>query len=471
MFSVKKIAFQLLKYKHELKYRKAIVKQYPAHADVPLDILMKYNSNRQTGYQPHICNAPYTSIYFGIDGSALACCKNRSYTLGHISRNTIQEIWNGARLKQLRESLNRYDFSSGCSGCLDGICAGKYANVMAASYDDFHTDKTPEYPLRMDFELSSTCNLACIMCDGNLSSTYRKHFQHLPPKPEHYGADFLNQLSTFIPHLKKANFLGGEPFLIGIYYEIWELLLSQNPDCLMHVQTNGHILNNKVKRILEKGRFSIGMSLESLNKEQFQQIRLFSNYDKFLENFRYFKAYCSAKSTYFNLAISPLRSTVRELPDFVHFANEEQVHIYFNTVTEPHDLALWSLPSAELHTIIRALDKVELPQHNSTASSNAAQYHSFINQLKQWATDAEQLEESMALHQHKPIEELKSGIADRLMKHTGKYTAHSVYEVTINDIEDFMSRLRNTASDFRKKLLFLSVIDHERLVYEFLRNR
>ena len=52
-----------------------------------------------------------------------------------------------------------------------------------------------------------------------------------------YDAAFVKQLEEFIPHLEEVKFYGGEPFLIEIYYEIWEKIMELNPKVRISVQT------------------------------------------------------------------------------------------------------------------------------------------------------------------------------------------------------------------------------------------
>lgn len=389
---------KILKLRNKFQYRSTVLNNIK---ELETDFAAKvvtYNENRQFGYQPNICNAPYSSLYFGIDGYAYACCKNRLFDLGHIKEKTIREIWEGTQIHILRDKLANYEFGLGCKDCKEGICASKYANVMAAAYDTPFLPTT-EYPERMDFELSATCNLACTMCDGNLSSTYRKHFHHLSPKKDRYDSDFVAQLDEYIPHLKKVNFLGGEPFLIAIYYEIWEKLIQYNPKCSINIQTNGHVLNNKVKTLLSKGKFSIGISLESIQKSRFESIRLYGNFDRFLENLTYFKAYCYTQKTHFTLAITPLRETIDELEDFVHFANTNKAYIYFNTITEPHNKAIWTLPAKDIKNILDTFQNTKLPTSNHIEQANAHQFYSYYNQIKEWYNDAIMIENSIKLNQ------------------------------------------------------------------------
>src|SRR5690606_6216470 len=110
------------------------------------------------------------------------------------------------------------NFNHRCSVCKTNVENGNHVSVLSKLYD--YNYEVQEYPAVMEFELSNKCNLECVMCKGELSSTIRKQRDKLPPLNTPYDSTFVEQLKEFIPHLKEAKFLGGEPFLIDIYYEI-----------------------------------------------------------------------------------------------------------------------------------------------------------------------------------------------------------------------------------------------------------
>jgi len=139
----------------------------------------------------------------------------------------------------------------------------------------FFRKSEPEvYPIRLEFELSNKCNLECAMCSGVFSSSIRANREGKPPLPQMYDSNFVEQLKPFIPHLKQAKFLGGEPFLIDIYYDIWELFIKSNPSCEIIITTNGTVFTNKVQRVLENLNCQIIVSLDSVTKDTYEGIRV-----------------------------------------------------------------------------------------------------------------------------------------------------------------------------------------------------
>ncbi|MBK8698395.1 MAG: radical SAM protein [Saprospiraceae bacterium] len=139
--------------------------------------------------------------------------------------------------------------------------------------------------------MSNTCNLEDIMCSGQVSSSIRTHRDHLPPLPMPYDDAFVTQLREFIPHLHEAKFYGGEPFLIPIYYQIWEAIAELKPELFMFVITNGTVLNSRVKDLLQKGRFELAVSIDALDKTKLESIRKNVHLETLLEHIDYFSTY------------------------------------------------------------------------------------------------------------------------------------------------------------------------------------
>lgn len=349
-------------------------------------LLGAYNLNRSFGPRPKLCYAPFSNLYLGSTGRVTSCCFNRHYLLGTYPDQSLDYIWNGSLRKALCSALDSGDLSKGCQSCGELIRDGNYSSVNAQTYDYFSAASVP-YPTRMDFELSNTCNLSCTMCNGYCSSTIRKEVEKNTPLHSPYDADFLRQLEPFLPHLQYAKFLGGEPFLIPLYFRIWERLSLCNPDVQLYVQTNGTQYNSRVEEVLRKGLFSIGVSIDSLQKPVFEQIRRKAKYEEVLENIPLFSRYCLKFGTRFSLSVCPMRSNLDELPDIVAFADELGAQLYFNVVYEPHVLAVWTLPADELRDYASDL---EIRSHKLPETPNRRVLMDFIHQLHSWANEAEE---------------------------------------------------------------------------------
>lgn len=367
------------------------------------DILQAYNASRQTAHKSLLCHAPFVNINFEPNGNMVACCYNRKEVLGRFPENSIKEAWVSPAAESLRQNIRNNDLGGGCSTCQELILAGNYKGTKAYHYDEFANSPTPAdklksllgiknlgFPRILEFELSNTCNLECTMCSGHFSSSIRKNREHLPALENPYTPEFVAQLTEFLPHLTDMKFLGGEPFLIDIYYDIWEKIIEINPKIKVHITTNGTILNNRGKRILEKLNVAIILSIDSLDKETYEGIRVNAKYDRMMENLAFFKALVREKGTYLTFAVCPIISNWQTMPEMLRVANKEGINLHFNIVWAPEYLSLQYLDKDTLTEVIACFEAA-LPSQTSTptAANNVAVFKEFIGTLKYWLKEKE----------------------------------------------------------------------------------
>lgn len=355
------------------------------YAPVSSDVVKAYNESRFTSDKKYICNAPFNNMYFNVLGQAGPCWL--TYLGGDtFPEKTLHEIWFGARYDSIREQIKHKDLGSQCATCKFNIEHGNYVSVLANAYDVVPVSK---YPTMMEFELGNTCNLECVMCKGELSSSIRKNREKLPPVKSPYNDAYVEQLKEFIPHLKEARFNGGEPFLININFHIWEEMLALNPAIKITIATNGSVLNYKVKDVLERGKFFINLSLDGFSKESYEEIRVNGKFERVMENLLYFHDYCKRKGTILCIMTNPMRQNWWEMPQFVDYCNELNIPLWFNTVEYPVEYSLAGWDVASLEKVYNKLSNVTFENKFNTDPQlferNIGIYNNFAQvQLKAW---------------------------------------------------------------------------------------
>ena len=210
---------------------------YPEHkqlATVTKEQLIKYNENRIYGPKKKFCYAAFNNIHFSTNGDVSSCSFNDNSKIGNIHNNTLKEIWNSTLAENFRNIISNCNLSK-CENCSNHLKMENYTSFPPIKYDYYSSDHS-NFPTQMSFEISNLCNLECIMCNEELSSQIRKNKAKLPPLKNVYPDNFAEQLKEFIPHLKTATFIGGEPLLIKKYYEIWDRILKINPQCKIHIK-------------------------------------------------------------------------------------------------------------------------------------------------------------------------------------------------------------------------------------------
>lgn len=368
---------------------------------VDLEVLQAYNAARQCVDKGAICHAPESSMYFGRDGLVSACCYSRSSACGRYPDQTIEEIWTGAQAQSMRAAMRRNELPRGCELCADQFHARNFTGFLAHQFDQnarppanpgllsragalLQPRKFRLYPVRLEFELSNKCNLECSMCSGFFSSSIRANREKLPPLQQTYDKALVRQLIPFLPHLTQAKFLGGEPFLVDLYYEIWDHLIELNPKCTVSITTNGTVYTEKVKRVLDKLNCEIVVSLDSVTKATYESIRKNATLERTIGNLESFSAINRLKNKPLTLAICPMTSNWREIPELVSFANERGMRVFFNTVVFPAAYSLKASPRS-MQREIAELYRSSLPgPRTEIESANRDVLEGFCRQIEYW---------------------------------------------------------------------------------------
>jgi radical SAM protein with 4Fe4S-binding SPASM domain len=331
------------------------------------------------------CVAPYNNMYFTTEGYVAPCW----LLVGKIDKwsttRSIKDIWFGEKFTEYRNNLKEGIFNSECRVCKQKIEADTWP--LALAYDGF---SVKEYPTLLELELSNQCNLECIMCEGRLSSGIRKNREKLPPMPAVYDDSFVEQLKEFIPHLEELRFNGGEPFAQKIVYDICMLVAQINPSLRINIATNGTVYNKQVREILEKCNIHLNISIDSLDKDNYESIRINGNFDDLMENFQTFKKYCHTNDRGLSVMVNPMNNNWWEMPNFVKFTNENKVNLWYNTIHHPEHLSIWKLPSQDLSVILQTLEPLveelkPVDYSNHVAFGNWEKLNHFVNkQIANW---------------------------------------------------------------------------------------
>jgi radical SAM protein with 4Fe4S-binding SPASM domain len=122
----------------------------------------------------------------------------------------------------------------------------------------------PEFPLLIDVEITSKCNLKCIMCEH----TYMKRKQEMMS-----GDVFSTIIQQCIPFKPGVRFIMfSEPFL---HPEIISYSkLTKEAGLLLHITTNGTVLTEaQIDKLLDIGLDSITFSMQGLTEKEYAYMR------------------------------------------------------------------------------------------------------------------------------------------------------------------------------------------------------
>ena len=351
-------------------------------SSLPNNIINKFNKTRPIKARKYFCNAPFRNMYFSPEGNVYACCFNQKQNFGNIQKKSLKEIWKSENSEKLRSHIKNFELISGCDECKYALLKEQYQSAQISCYDKYSGH--PEYPTYMEFQISKECNLECTMCTGDFSSSIASKREKRKPWESPFRDEYLSQLEEFIPYLKYTLFSGGEPFISPVYYNIWEMIHSINPECVIMVQTNGTILNDKVKKVIEGGVFNIGISLDSLNEDTYKSIRVNASLSETLKNISFFKDYCNKNNYPISITFCPMQQNWKEIPDIIKYCNKNDMGIFFSTVWFPGKNALWVLDSQKIKEIVSTLTNQKFKVEKHLHEVNVKTYHNLIKTLDNW---------------------------------------------------------------------------------------
>ena len=123
-------------------------------------------------------------------------------------------------------------------------------------------------PRQLIVELTTKCNLKCIMCDVCLQ-------QHS------INDNILNFIKFNIPSLERIKWQGGEVFLYDKFDELMDL--CKKYDVKQVIQTNGLLINEKILKSLISKNIHLSFSIDSVNKKTYESIRCGAKFENLLK--------------------------------------------------------------------------------------------------------------------------------------------------------------------------------------------
>lgn len=250
------------------------------------------------------------------------------------------------------------------------------------------------------------------------------------------------------------------------------MFIELNPKCGMHIQTNGLVLNQKVKKILEKGRFNIGISLDGATKTTYENIRLYGNFERLLENLSYFHAYCKQKNTVLNIAFVPSIENCYEVVDFIKIANSYNASISFSVLWEPQSMAIWTLSANELEQLLLFYEQQTFETQTYTEHKNIIQFISLKNQIKKWLTEAREREKLYPIYEKLNNNQLIENLVQKLVNFDNDENTKDIFSQIIkkNPREYYFSILSNklvsNPTKIRQLLIKMNTYNIERVHFE-----
>lgn len=247
------------------------------------------------------CVNPWLHLNIQPSGLVYHCCmSDHNMPLGNVKDNTLEELWNNDRMKQIRKEMVDGIETKACSKCYHiedtGISSPRTTNNFNFKKDlptilnntDLETGHNNDFTIKYwDIRWSNICNFKCRMCGVFSSNKWAEDAEalHGTITSEPGGiisfekdskSDIMEYVDRSIMDVEEIYFAGGEPLIMDEHYQILEKLIAAGrTDVRLRYNTNFSHLKFKKwdlmglwKPFLEdpKGNVKLAASLDAVGK-------------------------------------------------------------------------------------------------------------------------------------------------------------------------------------------------------------
>jgi MoaA/NifB/PqqE/SkfB family radical SAM enzyme len=291
------------------------------------------------------CLNPFRWLEVNEGGEVTPCCGPWfKGNLGNLNDQSMEEIWNGKRFRELREAM----FKGGDWGrfCNAATCPQIINDTWVPV--DFITPDTPDQlpitqkmldhirdgktsmdigPLQIGLSCDPRCNIRCIMCSAIKN-------------PNRDGAlirKALKGVNHFLPSVKRIKMLGdGEVFVVP---EARNFLLNFNskkyPDTTFLLHTNGLLFTPRIWEKIKHIKIDwIVVSIDAATKKTYEKIRVGGKWDVLVKNLNFLvKKYNEGLIQELIICMTVMKSNHREMTEFAEMGKKLGVaSTYFSPV-------------------------------------------------------------------------------------------------------------------------------------------
>ena len=303
-------------------------------------------------------------------GTTYPCCmSDPEFPIGNTQEQSLQEIWNGEELRNIRMNMLQDKPSKECRRCYEleenGMSTlrtgsiGNYAHhwdkVEATSDDGSAGDVNMAY---MDIRFSNLCNLKCRSCGPQFSSSWFEDHKAIYGKLNHPKIlqvrdemkSFMDELDPLLESVERVYWAGGEPLITKEHYNILDKWIAMDKrDVSMDYTTNFTQMYYKKKTAFDYwNKFEnvrVAASLDA-NHARGEYLRKNMVWSEVVQNRRTMIEQCP--HVYFELTPTVSVYNVLNLPDFHKEWIEEGLlepsNIRINILLDPTYMRLSILP-------------------------------------------------------------------------------------------------------------------------------
>ena len=323
------------------------------------------------------CMLPWVHMHLWPAGTTYPCClADPDLPVGDTQKESLQDIWNGEKMRQLRLNMLNGDKSPECRRCYE-LEENNMHTLRLSSNENFkhHWDKVMQTDADgnagdvslnyMDIRFSNLCNLKCRSCGPQFSSSWFEDHKATHGDPGHPKIlqvrdemkSFMDELDPLLESVERVYWAGGEPLITKEHYQILDKWIEMGKrDVRMDYTTNFTQMFYKRKTAFEYWNsfehVRVAASLDA-NHTRAEYLRKNMDWSQVVQNRKDMLEQCP--HVYFELTPTVSVYNVLNLPDFHKEWIEEGLlepqNIRINILLDPTYMRLQILPEAEKEVV------------------------------------------------------------------------------------------------------------------------
>ena len=339
---------------------------------------------------------PFTGLATREDGAIKVCC--RSQPIGWIQEESLEEVWNGNAMREVRKQVLNNERPDVCKPCFDledqgveslrqrhiaGVIPEARANLYPNALDALEEDYTMPFELpTMEIKLNNLCNLKCRMCNpldstswkdwDQVTEFYKKENNYLIPtvdalvsKPGQYIGPFDNSdkwwtsFEKLLPYFRRVEFAGGEPLMDPYHYKILDMLAPYGKNIEIKYATNGTTLGIKGGRTIHDywpkfKSVAVNVSIDGIH-DVYEYNRGNGKFSEIEENIKVFKSFSNVSRVVGAFTVQA--NNIMQIDKVIdYFLNNMGIIFYSHRVNYPMSLSAQVLPPVLKQQVINNLE-------------------------------------------------------------------------------------------------------------------
>jgi molybdenum cofactor biosynthesis enzyme MoaA len=342
---------------------------------------------------------PFTGLATREDGAIKICC--RSQPIGYIQKESLEEVWNGDKMREVRKQVLNNERPDVCKPCFDledqgvqslrqrhtaGVIPEARVNLYPDALDALNDDYTMPFELpTMEIKLNNLCNLRCRMCNpldstswkdwDQVTEFYKKENNILIPiideltdTPGQYIGPFDNSdnwwksFEKLLPYFRRVEFAGGEPLMDPYHYKILDRLAEYGDNIELKYATNGTTLGIKGGRTIHDywpkfKSIAVNVSIDGIH-DVYEYIRGNGKFSEIEENVKVFQSFPNV--TRVVGAFTVQANNIMQIDKVIdYFINKMGIVFYSHRVNYPMVLSAQVLPPQLKAKVVDRLEQMK----------------------------------------------------------------------------------------------------------------